>query len=203
MKRDSESEIKEWKQQVRGVIRTTLRALDPAYQAEASLTICELAAQLPAFRAAKCVGLFVPLASEPDVHPLIEEAWAEGKTVLLPRLWKEGSAPHLEWHAVKGWSEITEPGPFGLREPDPALCPRIEPAQIDCVFVPGMAFDHTGMRLGRGGGYYDVFLSNIPESVPRFGLMFSLQQVDDLPREPHDQALPAIVTEEGVASFSS
>ena len=203
MKRDSEADIPAQKEEIRRVIRGKLRGLEPAFRAEASLTICELAARLPEFRSGKCIGLFAPLASEPDLHPLIEEAWAEGKTVLLPRLWREGTEPHLEWFAVKDWSEITESGPFGLREPDPERCARVEPARVDCVFVPGLAFDATGMRLGRGGGYYDYFLSRMAPTVARFGVMFALQQTESVPRQPHDQALPAIVTEEGVLSFSS
>ncbi len=184
-------------------MRKFLRELSPAFRAEASLVMCELAAQLSAFRSGSCLGLFAPLASEPDIHPLIEEAWAEKKQVLLPRMWKEGDAPHLEWYAVTQWSEITEPGPFGLREPDPKLCARIDPARLDCVFVPGLAFDETGLRLGRGGGFYDRFLADASPSMARFGLMFAGQRAKQLPREPHDQALPAIITEDGVVSFAN
>ena len=182
-------------------MRQRLREMPSPLRAEASLVICELAARLPEFRSGLCLGLFAPLPTEPDIYPLIEEAWAEGKTVVLPRLWNEGAAPRLEWHAVKQWSEVIEPGPFGLREPDPAQCPRVDPARLDCIFVPGMAFDSTGLRLGRGGGFYDRFLGGVAPEVARFGLMFALQQVSRVPREPHDQALPAIVTEDGVISF--
>jgi 5-formyltetrahydrofolate cyclo-ligase len=184
-------------------MRAFLRGLSADFRAEASLVICELAAQLPDFRKGKCIGLFAPLASEPDIHPLIEEAWAEGKQVLLPRMWQEGMAPHLQWHEVKSWGEVTEPGPFGLREPDPELCSRIDPARLDCVFVPGLAFDESGLRLGRGGGFYDRFLAEALPRVARFGLMFAGQRAKSLPREAHDQALPAIITEEGMASFES
>lgn len=183
-------------------MRQFLRDMAPALRAEASLTICELAAQLPAFRTGVCIGLFSPLASEPDIRPLIEEAWAEKKEVVLP-LMKEGPSPCLEWHSVTSWEEVVEPGPFGLREPDPARCPRIDQAQLDCLFVPGMAFNPNGVRLGRGGGFYDRFLEQVPARLARFGLMFAGQCVDDLPCEPHDQALPAIVTEDGVRSFST
>ena len=183
-------------------MRGFLRGLSPAFRAEASLVICELAAQLKEFRGGSCIGLFAPLASEPDIHPLIEEAWAEGKQVLLPRMWKDIAAPHLQWHAVTEWGQVVEPGPFGLREPDPELCPRVEPARLDCVFVPGLAFDGTGMRLGRGGGFYDRFLAEAPARMARFGLMFGGQRVAKLPGEAHDQALPAIVTEDGVVSFA-
>jgi 5-formyltetrahydrofolate cyclo-ligase len=203
MKRDFDSTPGTEKEELRRALRRDLRALSPAFRAEASLVICELAARLPAFRTGVCIGLFAPLASEPDIHPLIEEAWAEGKTVLFPRMWKEDSVPRLEWYKVSQWGEVTEPGPFGLREPDPAQCPRIDPARLDCIFVPGMAFDQTGLRLGRGGGYYDHFLSQVPGEIARFGLMFAQQQAAQLPREPHDQALPAIVTEDGVLSFAA
>ncbi len=201
MKRDSEPAAA--KEEARRALRQKLRDLGPAFRAEASLVICELAGQLPAFRRGLCIGLFAPLPSEPDIHPLIEEAWAQGKEVALPRMWREGSSPRLEWHAVTGWAEVVEPGPFGLREPDPAQCRRIDPAQIDCLFVPGLGFDETGLRLGRGGGFYDRFLGGASTGLARFGLMFTAQRVPRLPREPHDQALPAIVTEDGVISFDS
>jgi 5-formyltetrahydrofolate cyclo-ligase len=201
MKRDFNSDPKAAKEETRRTMRTFLRALNTSFHAEASLVICELAAQLPAFRAARCVGLFAPLASEPDIHPLIEEAWAEGKEVALPRLEPEKTTPRLDWHVVKSWSEVAGSGPFGLREPDPHRCPRLEPHRLDCLFVPGLAFDDDGLRLGRGGGYYDRFLGEAPVGLARFGLMFAGQRVARLPREPHDQALPAVITEDGIISF--
>jgi 5-formyltetrahydrofolate cyclo-ligase len=189
------------KDELRREMRRRLRALDPARRAEASLVIGEEAAALPAFREAKTVALFAPLPTEPDIHPLIEEAWAQKKRVVLPRMFREGDVPHLQWHAVTTWDEVIEPGPFGLREPDHLRCPRVEIAELDCVFVPGLAFDQTGLRLGRGGGYYDSFLAHAPKQLSRFGLFFACQRVEKLPREPHDQALPAIVTEDGVVTF--
>jgi 5-formyltetrahydrofolate cyclo-ligase len=189
------------KDELRREMRRRLRDMDPARRAGASLVICGEAAALAAFRDAQTVALFAPLPTEPDIHPLIEEAWAQKKRVALPRMFREGDVPHLDWHAVTAWDEVVEPGPFGLREPDHLRCPRVEIAELDCVFVPGLAFDPTGLRLGRGGGYYDSFLGRAPEKLPRFGLMFAGQRVEKLPREPHDQALPAIVTEDGLITF--
>jgi 5-formyltetrahydrofolate cyclo-ligase len=191
------------KEEWRREMRRRLRAMDPARRAEASLVICEEAADLPAFRNAATVALFAPLPTEPDIHPLIEEAWAQKKRVVLPRMFREGAVPHLDWHAVAAWDEVVEPGPFGLREPDHRRCPRAAIPELDCVFVPGLAFDETGLRLGRGGGYYDSFLDRAPAGLPRFGLMFACQRVAHLPREPHDRALPAVITEEGLATFKN
>jgi 5-formyltetrahydrofolate cyclo-ligase len=188
---------------LRREMRGKLAALDTAFRAEASLVICGLAAQHPAFRAARCVALFSPLPGEPDLAPLIEEAWAEKKQVVFPRLGREENAPRLSWHRVDGWSALIDDGPFGLREPEAERCPLVEAAEIGAIFVPGLAYDATGMRLGRGGGYYDRLLAGLASGVPRLGLMFGLQKVPQLPREPHDQALPAIITEEGLSLFNS
>jgi 5-formyltetrahydrofolate cyclo-ligase len=201
MKRDFTPPLAAEKAEVRQAMRLHLRSLDAAFRAEASLVICELAAQLPAFRGASSVALFAPLGSEPDIHPLIEEAWAQGKQVVVPRLLGERAAALLEWHAVTQWSDLAEVEPYGLREPNPLSCPRIAPDQLDCIFVPGLAFDEKGMRLGRGSGFYDRFLGEVSTDTPRFGLMFAGQRVPCLPREPHDQALPAVITEDGVAWF--
>jgi len=188
---------------MRSSIRATLRALSPAFRAEASLVICELAAQLPAFTQADCVAFFAPLPSEPTIHPLIEEAWAQHKRVVLPRMIQNGSHPQLEWRAVTDWSEVVEPGPFGLREPDHTVCPLVNLRELTCAFIPGIAFDHEGFRLGRGGGFYDCFLSQVPATLPRIGLMFSCQKVSIVPRELHDQSLPIVITEEGPIVFTT
>ena len=201
MNHDSNPSIAGAKRAMRQEMRGKLSALGGTFRAEASLIICGLAARHSAFRAARCVALFSSLPDEPDLAPLIEEAWARKKKVVLPRLWREGNARRLSWHRIDGWSDLTDDGPFGLREPDPANCSAVKPEKIDAIFVPGLAYDETGMRLGRGGGYYDRVLAGLVPNIPRLGLMFGRQKISKLPREPHDQALPAIITEEGLSTF--
>ena len=203
MKRDFPPSPATTKSELRRAMRAFLRALDPGFRAEASLAICEATANLPAFRAASCVAFFAPLASEPDIHPLIEEAWAQGKRVVLPRMLKSEGAPLLEWHALAKWDDVVESGALRLREPDPVKCPVVAAAELDFLLVPGLAFDRQGRRLGRGGGFYDCFLAAAPAHLPRVGLMFAGQGVPALPAEPHDQALSAVITEDGVLSFSA
>jgi 5-formyltetrahydrofolate cyclo-ligase len=191
------------KEEMRREMRARLRSMSPALRSEASLVICQMAANQPAFLRSRCVALFAPLFSEPDIHPLIEEAWAQGKRVVLPLMLGRGLAPQLDWHEITSWDDVIIPGPFGLREPDPLRCPRVLPPELDCVFVPGVAFDGKGCRLGRGGGFYDSFLGLTPATRPCIGLMFSLQKVPAVPREPHDQPLRAVITEDGAEQFSS
>jgi 5-formyltetrahydrofolate cyclo-ligase len=189
------------KDQMRSDIRACLREMNPALRAEASLVICQLAAHLPEFLKSRCVALFAPLPSEPDIHPLVEEAWAQGKKVVLPLMIGRDKTPRLDWHEVTSWDQVVVPGPLGLREPDPLRCPRVAPEKIDCAFVPGVAFDDAGYRLGRGGGFYDVFLGHAPARLSCIGLAYSCQRVPLVPREPHDRPLPKLITEDGLLSF--
>jgi 5-formyltetrahydrofolate cyclo-ligase len=198
----SGSPVKEAKEALRREMHTRLREMSPELRAEASLVICQTAANHPAFAKSRCAAFFAPLASEPDVHPLIEEAWAQGKRVVLPLMIKHGSVPELDWHEVTSWDDVLVPGPFGLREPDPLRCPRVKLAELDCVFVPGLAFDPEGNRLGRGGGFYDSFLSRVPAMLPCIGFFFSAQKVEGVPREAHDMRLGSVITEDEIYKCS-
>ena len=68
---------------------------------------------------------------------------------------------------------------------------------FELLVVPGLAFDRQGYRLGRGGGYYDRFLARRVASTV-VGLAFSWQIVPEVPRDPWDVPVGAIVTERGV-----
>ena len=70
-------------------------------------------------------------------------------------------------------------------------------AAPDIVIAPLLAFDRNGGRLGQGGGHYDRTLEGLRARSPVFviGLAFAGQQIDAVPREPHDQWLDAILTE--------
>ena len=90
-----------------------------------------------------------------------------------------------------------QPGPFGI--PEPAVSTgAISPEEIDCVMVPGIAFDRRGTRLGFGKGYYDRFLCQLPATTHVCGLAFSLQIVEHIPNMPHDVRMQSLVTEQGV-----
>jgi 5-formyltetrahydrofolate cyclo-ligase len=85
-------------------------------------------------------------------------------------------------------------GPFGIRTPTGEAR---ENERIDAVLVPGVAFDHEGGRLGRGGGYYDRLLAQMGDTLT-IGTAFECQLESELPRETHDRAVRFIATEKGV-----
>ena len=61
--------------------------------------------------------------------------------------------------------------------------------------MPGAAFAPTAPRCGYGGGFYDAFLRRLRPGTPRIGLAFELQWSTNVPCEPHDLTLDAVVTE--------
>ena len=85
------------------------------------------------------------------------------------------------------------PGAFGIPEPQGEAA---DPASIDLTLVPGAAFDKSGGRLGRGGGYYDRYLPLVRGLT--VGLAFECQMLETVPREAHDIGIQRVVTESAV-----
>lgn len=165
-----------------------LAVMDRDTRLEASLSICQTAAQWPGFQQAQTVALFASMKTEPETTLLIEEAWAQKKRVVFPRTWPEG---RLTWHHVRDWADLNK------REPT-ENCLLVPVEELECVFVPGLAFDAQGYRLGRGGGYYDRVLASLPGTVPCPGLMFAGQELDEVAHEAHDVLLRCVITENGL-----
>lgn len=89
-------------------------------------------------------------------------------------------------------------GEFGARIP--AEGGWLEP---EVLIVPLVAWDRRGYRLGYGGGFYDRTLELLRARHPvlAVGFAFAGQELPEVPVEPVDQPLDAIVTEDGVLTF--
>ncbi|MEN8040476.1 MAG: 5-formyltetrahydrofolate cyclo-ligase, partial [Actinomycetota bacterium] len=86
---------------------------------------------------------------------------------------------------------------LGFLQPSPKS-PEVSLDEVEVVLVPGLAFDHSGNRLGRGKGYYDGLLSSLPAGVVRVGVTVDELIVDVLPTEEHDERVAWIATESGI-----
>ena len=112
-----------------------------------------------------------------------------GYRIALPRIEGPGAPMHFHAHTDPfGESDLFE-GPMKLMQP-PEDAAKLVP---NVVFVPLVGFTERGERLGQGGGFYDRWLAEHPEAVA-IGLAWDVQLVDELPLEPHDRSLTAIVT---------
>lgn len=187
--------LREAKQAMRTAIAAARDALDPAWRAQASVSLVRRIAALPTFVDAGNVLLTAPFRSEWDASPLIALALAARKVVALPRV--EQSSRMLEIRRVVDPARDIVAGHRGLPEPD-TRCERVPAASIDWVLVPGIAFDPMGGRLGYGGGYYDRLLPVLPARAARVAGAFSAQIVDAVPSAPHDITMDTVVTEAGV-----
>jgi 5-formyltetrahydrofolate cyclo-ligase len=169
------------KQMLRVSVMETLRAMGDAKRAEKS---AEIAGHLRGLGG--IVFGFAPMRLEPDWTAAVGADW----TVALPRV--EGET--LRFHRVADFSTLTS-GPFGTREPAPD--DEILPVEADVILTPGVAFDRRGARLGRGGGFYDRLLTDASLKARRIAVCFACQLVGQVPIEPHDAEVEAIVTEDG------
>ncbi|MEZ6074038.1 MAG: 5-formyltetrahydrofolate cyclo-ligase, partial [Pirellulales bacterium] len=75
---------------------------------------------------------------------------------------------------------------------------QVDPATLDLVVVPGVAFDRSGRRLGHGFGFYDRLLARVAEATKLTAIAFECQMFDILPHEPHDVTVDVVVTESNV-----
>ena len=173
-------------------------AIDVETHRAASLHIAQGICVSAEFAAARSVLLTLPHKSEWDTRPVFVAALAAGKTVTLPRV--NPVTRMLELHRVTDIDRDVGTGYRGIPEPR-AHTPQVGAATIDWILVPGVAFDHTGRRLGYGGGFYDRLLSQVAQTVPRIAGAFDLQVVPTVPAAPHDLRVDAIVTEQRVLAL--
>lgn len=126
------------------------------------------------------IALYHPLPDEPDLIPLLDRL--PGRIWHFPRI--AGDA--MTFHAVSSLADDLTPGVFDIPEPKPSL-PPADPKDIQAFLCPGLAFEKsTGLRLGRGKGYYDRYLAQASGSAALIGACFPERLVEDTFAESHD-----------------
>jgi 5-formyltetrahydrofolate cyclo-ligase len=147
------------------------------------------------YRTAETVILYAAKDNEVATDLLLSDAFVSQRRVLLPKIVAE--TRQLLIIRVRSGDELV-PGSFGVLEPrgtEIVAAADLGPA-LFCV--PGVAFSHTGQRLGRGGGYFDRALSALGPLTITAGLAYSFQLLDWLPQSPNDRRLDLIFTESAV-----
>ncbi|NLG54243.1 MAG: 5-formyltetrahydrofolate cyclo-ligase [Rhodococcus sp.] len=125
---------------------------------------------------------YVPLASEPCTLDFLDALRARGARVLVP---VTGDPGPLSW-AEYGGRDSLMPGPFGIDLPTGDVLEPSEIRSAGIVFVPALAVDRRGVRLGRGAGYYDRTLTLAAPDAPLIAVVRDDELVSELPEDPHD-----------------
>ncbi|MBS0627027.1 MAG: 5-formyltetrahydrofolate cyclo-ligase [Verrucomicrobia bacterium] len=106
--------------------------------------------------------------------------------LLLPKIEKDSLVPY----EITSLEQLV-PSKHALKEPDPAITTQVPLEEIDLVLVPGLYFDDHSHRLGYGKGYFDRFLSSLPQAQ-KWGIGFTEQKALKIPHENHDIKLDKI-----------
>lgn len=184
------------KSTLREEIRQRMAAWDKSARQLASQKIQEAVLQHPSWAGVRTVALYLSLPDEPETRGILQSALNAGKQVAMPKI---DLTQGLTWWRLKGGNL---PPTSSLWEPTPEKSTRIPVEEIGGFLVPGRAFDSKGGRLGRGGGHYDRALSRRSRHAWVAGLFYAVQELPEIPIEPHDISLPAVVTENGWRKLS-
>lgn len=179
------------KQTLRRQCRQRTDALAPRIAALSS-GVCAQLNGSDLYRSARTIMAFLPIpgSGEVDLSSLLSAALDSGKRICLPRVdWTSGSMTPAAILALSGLIQTRH----GLREP-PTDAPTVPRHEVDLFLIPGLAFDLSGNRLGRGAGYYDRFLASGTSGIT-CGICFEEQLVDKIPTDPWDVPVNVLATE--------
>lgn len=175
---------------LRRAMRQKRLALTPPQQQQAATALIAPAMALIQHYQAQRIACYLPFNGEISPLPLMETLHQQGKSLYLPRLhpFADGQLLFLAYtpHQPLSFNR------FGIAEPRLDVRNVLPLAELDLIFVPLVACDKQGNRLGMGGGFYDRTLAQAPQLVS-VGLAHCCQQVEALPLESWDQPLKHLI----------
>lgn len=188
------------KKELRRYIREQKRHFTQQQLGEMSLRIMSELLGHPRVKEASIILMYHSLPDEVDTHATLDQLLAMGKKVLLPKVISD---TEMTIHEYIGLDSLQPSEPYGILEPKESLIfdlqgaidanlHHLSPTPQYLIIVPGMAFDIHGHRLGRGKGYYDRFLSRVP-NIYKIGVCFPFQLVDEVPSEPTDILMDEVI----------
>lgn len=172
------------------------KKLSPESRERKSLELANRCLDLPVWdRQTFHLFLSIPGKAEVDTTPLLTILQGRDKDVAIPRV----SGPGELQHFLLTDATRLKQNNWGIPEPVAGI--TVEPEALDVVFLPLLAFDRSGCRVGYGGGYYDRFLSRCRGDALKVGLTFfpPVDMVSDC--QPWDVPMDYCVTPEKIYAF--
>ena len=202
---DEQERINAEKQDRRGRLLEARRRIDPAQCLDAGRRLADLlAGQVlaklghPRGDQSLTVAAFSSMRGEIAMDPSLDLLVGRGYQVLIPML---GTGIQVGWGRLQSEQDLEGMKRIPGWRPDEPNMPALPPQalnQADLILVPALAIDHAGIRLGRGGGWYDRALALRAEQAPVVGICWPGEFVEDpLPHLDHDLPVDAVLTPEG------
>jgi 5-formyltetrahydrofolate cyclo-ligase len=163
------------------------QAITDEERARHELAILEHIRLLPCFAKAASMALYIPIRGEVNLLALW---YQEQRLVLFPKV----SGENLIFSSPASKNDF-KPGAFGI--PEPISTSNMEISEVDVIFVPGVAFDRYGHRLGYGKGYYDKLIGSYPDKT-YIGVCQDEFCIEELPVDPWDSTVDFVVTQAGI-----
>lgn len=164
------------KKQLRNKIRSIKRQYSSSQLEELSLHVLDQLDTNEHLCQAKVILAYYSLNDEVNTHQYIDHLIEIGKQVLLPVV---VDSKNMILREYTGKQDLKE-GAYHIQEPIGKLFPQKEYSKIELGIIPGIGFDKQGNRLGRGKGYYDRFLTKVPQMY-KIGICFPFQLVEQVP----------------------
>jgi 5-formyltetrahydrofolate cyclo-ligase len=174
---------------LRSLLRQRRNALTPSEQLAAAEALSASVARIPAWPMAQRIALYLPADGEIDPRPVARAAQAQDKQLFLPVIGDDRRLRFARWNI----GDRLVSNRFNIPEPAD-VAPRCPVSGLDIVFLPLVAWDHRGGRLGMGGGFYDRTLTGISGPL-LVGLAHECQRIEAVPRDAWDIDLDFIATD--------
>ncbi|MBI3306310.1 MAG: 5-formyltetrahydrofolate cyclo-ligase [Candidatus Omnitrophica bacterium] len=142
------------------------------------------------FKQARNIMTYIPISGEVDTRTVLLSARKGHKKIYVPKI--NSSRKTIAAIRISNPSLELKKGKYGILEPCGRHLSRLNPAKIDLVIVPGLGFDRSGGRLGRGAGYFDRFLKRT-KKAKKIGLAFREQMRKKIPMESHDVFMDRVI----------
>lgn len=188
------------KNEIRKLVKQQIKNISSEQKVEYSAIICKKIIESKEFLEADVVLCFMALPDEPNIWDVINQAFNSNKRVAIPRI-KSGTS-QMDFYLLKSDEDLQNQfisGSYNILEPKDDLEKfKFCDEEKTLFLIPGVAFTNDGNRLGRGKGFYDIYLSKIIENCRKknccfMGVCFDVQKMDFLPTDIHDVKMDKVI----------
>ena len=194
------------KKELRRIVAARRKEYSDPELTRMSRAVTEKIRALAEYREAETVFAYMDLPGEVKMREFIRLAWADGKTVAVPKICAlkahqadgtqpigEGISVEMRFFRIESFDDLRE-GMMRIMEPDPERCGCMDHAETALMIMPCVAFDEKCRRVGYGGGFYDRYLAAHPHH-PTAAAAYEFQIFDEVPTERRDILPQMIVTD--------